>query len=66
MGFGFADAEMVHGGSTGEQIVSYFDWAKESAMKGTRKLTELEACADHALLYELESMCVSKCGQRVD
>jgi hypothetical protein len=29
--------------STGEQIISYFDWAKEQAMGMTRKLAELEA-----------------------
>jgi hypothetical protein len=34
--------------STGEQIVSYFDWAKEEAMKGARKLAELEARAEVA------------------
>jgi hypothetical protein len=33
--------------STGEKIVSYFDWAKELAMKGARKLAELEAHANH-------------------
>jgi hypothetical protein len=34
--------------STGEQIVAYFDWAKESAMKGAAKLAEHEAKAAHA------------------
>jgi hypothetical protein len=34
--------------STGEQIVAYFDWAKESAMKGVAKLAEHEAKAAHA------------------
>jgi hypothetical protein len=34
--------------STGEQIVTYFDWAKESAMKGAAKLAEHEAKAAHA------------------
>jgi hypothetical protein len=34
--------------STGEQIISYFDWAKEQAMGTTRKLAELEARADIA------------------
>jgi hypothetical protein len=34
--------------STGEQIVVYFDWAKESAMKGAAKLAEHEAKAAHA------------------
>jgi hypothetical protein len=29
--------------STGEQIIAYFDWAKESAMKGAAKLAEHEA-----------------------
>jgi hypothetical protein len=34
--------------STGEQIVAYFDWAKESAMKGAAKLAEHEAKSAHA------------------
>jgi ribosome recycling factor len=34
--------------STGEQIISYFDWAKEQAMGMTRKLAELEARTDVA------------------
>jgi hypothetical protein len=34
--------------STGEQIVVYFDWAKESAMKGAGKLAEHEARKKHA------------------
>jgi hypothetical protein len=34
--------------STGEQIVAYFNWAKESAMKGAAKLAEHEAKAAHA------------------
>jgi hypothetical protein len=34
--------------STGEQIVAYFDWAKESAMKGAAKLAEHEAKRAHA------------------
>jgi hypothetical protein len=34
--------------STGEQIVAYFDWAKESAMKGAAKLAEHEAKVAHA------------------
>jgi hypothetical protein len=34
--------------STGEQIVAYFDWAKESAMKGAAKLAEHEAKIAHA------------------
>jgi hypothetical protein len=34
--------------STGEQIVAYFDWAKESAMKGAAKLAEHEAKMIHA------------------
>jgi hypothetical protein len=34
--------------STGEQIIAYFDWAKESAMKGAAKLAEHEAKAAHA------------------
>jgi hypothetical protein len=34
--------------STGEQIVAYFDWAKESAMKGAAKLAEHEAKTAHA------------------
>jgi 6-phosphofructokinase len=33
--------------STGEQIVAYFDWAKESAMKGAAKLAKHEAKAAH-------------------
>jgi hypothetical protein len=36
--------------STGEQIVAYFDWAKESAMKGAAKLAEHEAKTAHAPL----------------
>jgi hypothetical protein len=34
--------------STGEQIVTYFDWAKEQAMVTARKPVELEARADAA------------------
>jgi hypothetical protein len=34
--------------STGEQIISYFDWAKEQAMGTAKKLAELEARADVA------------------
>jgi hypothetical protein len=34
--------------TTGEQIVAYFNWAKESAMKGAAKLAEHEAKAAHA------------------
>jgi 2-keto-4-pentenoate hydratase len=34
--------------STGEQIISYLDWAKEQAMGTARKLAELEARADAA------------------
>jgi hypothetical protein len=34
--------------STGEQITSYFDWAKEQAMETMKKLAELEARADVA------------------
>jgi hypothetical protein len=34
--------------STGEQIIAYFDWAKESAMKGAAKLAEHEAKSAHA------------------
>jgi hypothetical protein len=33
--------------STGEQIVAYYDWAKESAMKGAGKLAEHEAKRSH-------------------
>ena len=34
--------------STGEQVMSYFDWAKENAMAGAKKLAELEAQAEAA------------------
>jgi hypothetical protein len=34
--------------TTGEQIVAYFDWAKESAMEGAAKLAKHEAKAAHA------------------
>jgi hypothetical protein len=58
--------------STGEQIVAYFDWTKESAMKGAAKLAEHEAKAAHApskaqiVFWKQEAEAELKQGYRDD
>jgi hypothetical protein len=42
------EIDICNNRSTGEQIITYFDWAKEQAMGTARKLAELEARANVA------------------